>query len=112
MAEVVAQDPEYQEAISMVENKKPHKEIESGKEIRKMGGEYGQMQTYQTLNGKLIMVGSLNPRIYMPKGYREKAIKDLHQSARKVVVVVATLRLHYTWPSIWADIRKVILPGL
>ena len=29
----------------MVEAKKPHKEIESGKEIRKMGGKYSQMQT-------------------------------------------------------------------
>ena len=44
----------------------------------------------------------------MPKDYREKDIKDLHQSGRKAAVMIATLRLHYTWPNIRADIMKVI----
>ena len=32
----------------------------------------------------------------------------MHQSSRKAAAVIATLRLHYTWPSICADIHRVI----
>ena len=91
-----AQEPEYQDAISGVEAKKSHKEIESGKELERWGVSTAGCKLYQTPKGKLIVVGSLDPKIYVPKGYREKAIKDLHQSGRKAAAVIAILRLHYT----------------
>ena len=66
------------------------------------------MKTYQTTKGKLIVIGSVDPCIYIPREYREKAIKSLHNSWQKMATIVATLRMHYIWPEILSDIRNVI----
>ena len=71
-----------------------------------MGGEWPKLEILNEFEIIVLRETDTVSKIFPPKQYRPLILEDLHKSGRKEDLVFLRTNLHYTWPSIWGDVKS------
>ncbi len=70
-----------------------------------MGGEWPKLEVLEEFDIIVLRESESVSKIYPPRLYTPLILEELHKSGRKEDSVFLRVRLHYTWPSIWKDVK-------
>merc|ERR1712237_94180 len=70
-----------------------------------MGGEWPMLEVLEEFDIIVLRESESNSKIFPPKLYRPRILKEMHKSGRKEDSVCLRVRGQYTWPSIRKDVK-------
>ena len=80
-------------------------DLPTSSEGSRMGGEWPKLELLDEFEIIVLRETESVSKIFPPRQYRPLILEELHKSGRKEDSVFLKVRLHYTWPTIWKDVK-------